>query len=96
MRRSARQQQRAAVALACLVLIANSTAVITNAFSLFGDPTCLLIGHLYGIVVGSLAITWYLYEHVQKVRRERQEAEDLKKPISEVLPMETSLWEGIV
>ena len=73
----------------------NSTAVITNAFSLFADPTCLLIEHLCGKVVRSLAITWYLYEHVQKVRRESQEAEDLKEPIFAVLPIETSLWKGL-
>ena len=95
-KRAIRQKRRAALALACLVFIANSTAVITNAVSLCTHPTCLLVARFYGILSGSLAIIWFCYEHIQKVRKDRQEAEDLRRPISEVIPLETSLWEDIV
>ena len=96
LKRINRQKQRAALALACLVLVANSTAAITNALSLCSHPTCLIVAKLYGILSGSLAIIWFWYEHIQKLRKDRKEAEDLKEPISEVLPLEPSLWGDVV
>lgn len=79
---------RQAWALACLVFVANSTAVITNAVSLCQDPRCLRFARCYGIVAGSLAIIWFLYEHIQKARKDRQEKEDQMEPICEVVPLD--------
>ena len=65
-----------------LGLFANTTAVITSAVSLIDHPKAAMIAKCYGVISGSLAIIFFLYEY-NKLNREAQANERLG-PIKEI------------